>query len=130
MVTKTVTAVALCAVLAGCAATDPADDPNDDTRTTTRSNDCFSAERVSGFNVLGRDALLVYSPNRSCAYLVTVRACMNLRSTIRLAFQDRDGRICGFGDDRLLTDSAYDERCLISGVEKLTPERMLIVAPD
>ena len=125
---KALTACAISILLlGGCATTGE----NEDGPSRARSNDCFNSDRVAGYKVLSRDTLLVWSPSRACAYLVGVGAgCHSLRSTFRAGFADRDGRICGFADDRFVTDDSLGGDCLVTSVEKLTPERMLVVAPD
>lgn len=106
--------------------------PNDTDsgRERLRGSDCFSSDRVSDYKAISKDLLLVWSPNRHCAYAVGIGiGCSGIRSASGIAFSDRDGRICGFPDDKVILAGAFSEDCSITAVEKLTPERLLILAP-
>lgn len=76
---------------------------------------------VRDFSVLDDEALLLYTSARNRAYYVEVTgACPGLRSAFQLGFEDRDGRLCGFGLDAIvLSGGAFSERCPISRIHKL-----------
>lgn len=121
-------AVALAAILSASCANLP--EGEDSGRERLRGSDCFSADRVSDYKAISKDLLLVWSPNRHCAYAVGLGiGCSGVRSASGIAFRDRDGRICGFPDDKIILAGAFAEDCSITAVEKLTPERLLILAP-
>jgi len=76
---------------------------------------------VRDFSVLDDDALLLYTSARNRAYYVEVTAaCPGLRSAFQIGFEDRDGRLCGFGLDAIVIGGgAFSDRCPISRIHKL-----------
>lgn len=76
---------------------------------------------VRDFSVLDDEALLLYTTARNRAYYVEVTGiCLGLRSAFQLGFEDRDGRLCGYGMDAIIiADGAFSERCPISRIHKL-----------
>jgi hypothetical protein len=67
---------------------------------------CFFARDVQDFRELGRDALLVYAPDRDRAYRVQVAPpSFNLRNAWEIAFTGGGGRICGNAGERLVLRS-------------------------
>lgn len=76
---------------------------------------------VRDFSVLNDEALLLYTTARNRAYYVEVTGiCPGLRSAFQLGFEDRDGRLCGYGLDAIIiAGGAFSERCPISRIHKL-----------
>ncbi|NNF52100.1 MAG: hypothetical protein HKN59_06650 [Gammaproteobacteria bacterium] len=76
---------------------------------------------VRDFSVLDDDALLLYTSARNRAYYVEIAGiCPGLNSAFQIGFEDRDGRLCGFGLDAIiLGGGAFSERCSISRIHKL-----------
>lgn len=83
-------------------------------------SDCVFGN-VRDFSVLDDEALLLYTSARNRAYYVEVSGvCPGLRSAFQLGFEDRDGRLCGFGLDALIiAGGAFSERCPIARIHKL-----------
>lgn len=76
---------------------------------------------VRDFSVLDDEAMLLYTTARNRAYYVEVTGvCPGLRSAFQIGFEDRDGRLCGFGADAvIIAGGAFSDRCPISRIHKL-----------
>jgi hypothetical protein len=73
----------------------------------TGESACFYAEQVQNFRVLDRSNLIVYAPNESNAYRVTISPpSTDLRFTDTVAFRPAAGRICGYAGQRLVVGAA------------------------
>lgn len=82
---------------------------------------CFFARDVQDFRELGRDALLVYAPDRDRAYRVQVAPpSFNLRNAWEIAFTGGGGRICGNAGERLvLRSGGSSEQLAVIDVRRL-----------
>lgn len=117
----------LLAVLAltGCATQE-----NTGSRIPSGGNDCFRANAIYDWKALNDQALIVWSPGRSCAYRVDLaHRCMGLRFTEDIGFRDRDGRICPFGGDAIIVPGAAGEQCSIASIKRLTAEELDLLFP-
>lgn len=80
-------------------------------------NDCFRANSISNFEILDRENLVVFAPSRRSPYWVKVAGfCQELRYAHEIGFDSRDGRICSYGGDAIVTD---DSRCSILSIHRL-----------
>jgi hypothetical protein len=94
-------------------------------------NDCFWANYIHNWKVVDDQTLIVWSPNRSCPYLVELATrCMSIRFTEDLGFYDRDGRICPFGGDAVIVPGPTGDRCSIASITKLSPGELEMLLAD
>ena len=109
----------LCALMtvAGAAQAKPATGDNSD------GNACVFIRSVSDYRVLDASNLIVWAPNRRHAYLVELSMPLHsARSAFELALVDRnrDGRLCGFGMDRIAVyDSVFPQSSTVVGMTRL-----------
>lgn len=110
-------AVAVAAVLAGCAASGERDSTA--MRTTPIATDCFNVSLARDFRYLDDHNLIVYAPARQAYHLELTQACFGLRNVTRLALRSRMDRMCGFAGDSVIIDGAFSERCSVLSVRRL-----------
>lgn len=93
-----------------CSSGGLAGEPDNDTKsrdnlpvdTDGLKSGCFYAREVSNWDVLNRNYLIAYAPNKSRAYLVSFSPpSFELRSAATIGFEGGD-RICGRPGDRLV----------------------------
>lgn len=91
-------------------------------------DDCFWANSTYSWRPVDDEKLIVWSPSRSCPYLVEfVRRCNGIRFTDDIAFHDRDGRICPYGGDAVIVPGPSGDRCSIASITRLTPDDAAIL---
>ncbi len=88
-------------------------------------NDCVRTSLVSDWDSLDERNLIVYESGRRPYHVELTRACFGLDFSTMIAFYDRgnDGRICGYGLDRVLVDRTIPESCSVAAVDELTAEQ-------
>jgi hypothetical protein len=118
--------LAISFVLAACASQD-----GGEARIPSGGSDCFWANNIHNWKTMDDQTLIVWSPNRSCPYLVELsRRCLGIRFTEDLVFYDRDGRICPFGGDAVIVPGTAGDRCSIASIRKLSSEELEILLAD
>jgi hypothetical protein len=88
-------------------------------------NDCVRTSLVSDWESLDERNLIVYESGRRPYHVELTRACFGLDFSTMVAFYDRgnDGRICGYGLDRVIVDRTIPESCSVAAVDELTDEQ-------
>jgi Family of unknown function (DUF6491) len=86
-------------------------------------NACIFINSVGQYRVLDRDSVVIWAPGRRNAYLVELNMPLfGLEGAWQMAMidHDRDGRLCGFGFDRLgVRDQSRPESSTIKTMSKL-----------
>jgi hypothetical protein len=112
--------VAVVCTASGCATT-----PGDAGDGPSGARECVSQSRISSFEALDPSRMLIYGPGQKEAYLAELGAgCagMDRRSTISFVDGDRNGSICGLGNDSVaFKDGPRIANCSIRSMIKLTP---------
>jgi hypothetical protein len=92
-------------------------------------NACVFFRSIDDFRALDRDHLIIWAPSRRDAYLVELGMPLpDLTFSTRLALVDSngDGRLCGFGMDRVIVGSAiFPQRSTIMGMTRLDEAALL-----
>ncbi len=83
-------------------------------------NDCFLARIVTDWRPLDSRNLIVFTGRRAPYHVELSRESTNLRFRDRIAFTDRDGRICPFGGDSIVINGAMPDRISISSIRRLS----------
>ena len=125
-VTTVPIAVLVIVGLASCAT-------QDDSSATIPSggDDCFWANSIHDWRAIDDQTLIVWSPSRSCPYLVELaRRCMSIRFTEDIGFYDRDGRICPYGGDAVIVPRDAGDRCSIASIKRLSPGDLEMLLAD
>ena len=88
-------------------------------------NDCVRTSLVSDWDSLDERNLIVYESGRRPYHVELTSACFGLDFSTMVAFYDRgnDGRICGYGLDRVIVDRTIPESCSVAAVDELTDEQ-------
>jgi len=125
-ITIVLVAVVVIVGLASCATQD------DSSKTIPSSgNDCFWANSIHNWKVIDDESLIVWSPSRSCPYLVELaRRCLSIRFTEDLGFYDRDGRICPYGGDAVIVPGPTGDRCSIASIRRISPDELNVLLAD
>ncbi len=107
----------------GCAATATTD--AGDRAAAERSTDCVRTSLIRDWDSLDERNLIVYELGRRPYHVELAQSCFGLNFETMIGLYDRrgDGRICGFGLDRIIVDSAIPEGCSIVAVDELTEEQ-------
>lgn len=110
------------AVAAGCAAGQTtAEAPRSERR------DCFSANSVSGFSPVGRDAVVVRVGASRQYRLELAGFCPDVDWSWRIALRTRGGSswICqGMDAELIIPSPSGRQSCLVTAVRRLTPEEI------
>lgn len=117
----------LAASLAGCASTAPT--TAGDRAAAEVQTDCVRTALVRDWDVLDPRNLIVYESGRRPYHIELAQSCFGLDFATMIAVYDRggDGRICGYGFDRIIVDRAIPERCSVAGVDELTEEQAALL---
>ena len=83
-------------------------------------NDCFFANTITDWRPLDNMNLVVFTGRRQPYHVQLAMRSMSLRFEDRIAFTDRDGRICPFGGDSIVVNGALRERIPIASIRRLT----------
>jgi hypothetical protein len=120
---STLACAAVALALAGCAAT-PTTEAGDRTA-AERDTDCIRTSLITDWNALDDRNLIVYESGRRPYHVELAQSCFGLDFETMIGLYDRrgDGRICGFGLDRVIVDRAIPEGCGIAAVDELTDEQ-------
>lgn len=107
----------------GCAGTPPQE--AGDRAAAERQTDCIRPSLVRDWDALDDRNLIVYESGRRAFHVELAQSCFGLDFDTMIGLYDRrgDGRICGFGLDRVVVDSAIPEGCSIAAVDELTEEQ-------
>ena len=107
---------------AGCAAT--ATDAGD-RAAAERETDCIRTSLINDWQALDERNLIVYESGRRPYHVELAQTCFGLDFETMIGLYDRrgDGRICGFGLDRVIVDRTIPEGCSIAAVDELTDEQ-------
>lgn len=111
------------ALAAGCAGA-PATTAGD-RAAAPEETDCLRTSLIRDWDVLDERNLIVYESNRPYRVELT-QTCFGLDFAQMIGFYDRsaDGRICGYGRDRLVVDrTAIPQDCSVAAVDELTEEQ-------
>jgi hypothetical protein len=110
------------AVAAEPAASKPAGNENSPSTNTADTNACTWSSSIDDWRRLDDRTLIVWA-SRDNAYLVELSMPLfDLGSTESLAIEDHnhDGRVCGFGMDRvIIPHSGYPQSAIISSMKRL-----------
>lgn len=108
---------------AGCAGALPQD--AGDRAAAERETDCIRTSLVRDWEALDDRNLIVYESGRRAYHVELAQSCFGLDFDTMIGLYDRrgDGRICGFGLDRVIVDGAIPEGCSIAAVDELTEEQ-------
>jgi hypothetical protein len=124
-----VTVAALAALLAG---TSLAATERTAPQLPANDNACVFFRTLYDWQVLDDRHLLIWAPGEPDPYQVELATPLNgLRFAHTLAFVDRnaDGRLCGFGMDRIaLTDAPVQQDATIAGITKLDATTLAALA--
>ena len=106
----------------GCAATATTD--AGDRAAAERETDCIRTSLIQDWDALDERNLIVYASRRPY-HVELAQTCFGLDFETMIGLYDRrgDGRICGFGLDRVIVDRAIPEGCSIAAVDELTDEQ-------
>jgi hypothetical protein len=117
------------ALAAGCAGA-PTTTAGDRTAAGDRAaavekNDCLRTALISDWDALDERNLIVYESGRRPYHVELTQSCFGLDFATMIAFYDRgaDGRVCGYGFDRLIVDRTIPENCSVAAVDELTDEQ-------
>jgi len=89
--------------------------------------DCVFFRTIDNWQVLDDSSLVLWTSGDRDAYLVTLfRPSPELPFAIDLALQDgnRDGQLCAFGGDAVITDGPTSERLTINTLTKLSEKQL------
>lgn len=111
--------VTLSVLLAACAGT-----TDRESARSVSDEDCFFARSVSDWRALDDESLVVFAGRRNPYYIELAVACTSLRFRETIAFSDRDGLICSYGGDAVLTEDTVPQRCLIASVRGISEEEL------
>lgn len=117
----------LAAALAGCASNAPTTTAGD-RAAAEEENDCLRTSLIRDWDVLDQRSLIVYESRRP--YHVELgETCFGLDFATMIAVYDRsgDGRICGYGLDRVIVDRTIPESCSVAAVDELTDEQATLL---
>ena len=90
-----------------------------------RDTDCIRTRLITDWDALDERNLIVYETGRRPYHVELAQACYGLDFETMIGLYDRrgDGRICGFGLDRVIVDRVIPEGCSIAAVDELTDEQ-------
>jgi Family of unknown function (DUF6491) len=96
----------------------------DDRAAAERETDCVRTSLIRDWEALDERNLIVYEGRRPY-HVELAQTCFGLDFETMIGLYDRrgDGRICGFGLDRVIVDRAIPEDCSIAAVDELTDEQ-------
>jgi hypothetical protein len=116
--------VLLGAPLAGCAATATTGDAGD-RAAAERETDCIRTSLINDWEALDERNIIVYETRRRPYHVELAQSCFGVNFETMIGLYDRrgDGRICGFGFDRVIVDGSIPEGCSIAAVDELTDEQ-------
>ena len=108
---------------AGCSTTAATD--AGDRAAAERDTDCVRTSLIRDWEALDDRNLIVYESGRRPYHVELAQACFGLNFETMIGLYDRraDGRICGFGFDRVIVDGAIPEGCSVAAVDGLTEEQ-------
>jgi len=88
-------------------------------------SDCLRISLIRDWDAIDDRNLIVYELGRRPYRVELTQACFGLDFATMIAFYDRgaDGRICGYGLDRLIVDRTIPENCSVAAVDELTEEQ-------
>ena len=89
-----------------------------------RETDCVRTALIRDWESLDERNLIVYEGRRPY-HVELAQTCFGLDFETMIGLYDRrgDGRICGFGLDRVIVDRAIPDGCSIAAVDELTDEQ-------
>ena len=107
----------------GCA-TEPTGSERADRAARVSETDCVRTSLITDWDDLDERNLIVWEGRRPY-HVELAQACIGIDFANMIAFYDRsaDQRICGFGLDRVIVDSAIPESCSVAAVDELTDEQ-------
>ena len=86
---------------------------------------CFYVREVNDWEALNRVNLIIYAPNKSRAYLVTISSpAVSLRSSSNIAFTGVRNRICGRPGERLVVGVGTSREYAVMDVRRLDKEML------
>jgi hypothetical protein len=118
------TLIYIVAVLAAGCAGNPATNAGDRAAAVAET-DCVRTSLISDWDALDERNLIVYEGRRRPYHVELSQSCLGLDFATMIAFYDRraDGRICGYGFDRVIVDRTIPEDCGVAAVDELTEEQ-------
>jgi hypothetical protein len=98
-----------------------ADELDEEVKAGQAKHGCFYARQANDFDVLDKQNFIVYAPTKSKAYRVRIaRPSNELRFAEGIAFEGRDGRVCGHaGETVALRRGRGGQRYSITDVWRL-----------
>jgi hypothetical protein len=96
-----------------------------DRAAAVEKTDCLRTALISDWDALDDRNLIVYESGRRPYHVELTQSCLGLDFATMIAFYDRgaDGRVCGYGFDRLIIDRTIPESCSVAAVDELTDEQ-------
>ena len=109
------------ALAAGCATAPTAGDR----AAAPAKTDCLRPSLIRDWDALDQRNLIVYETGGRPYHVELTQSCFGLDFAEMLGFYDRrgDGRICGYGLDRVIVDRSIPESCSVAAVDELTDEQ-------
>jgi hypothetical protein len=97
-----------------------------DGRTTYQSyDDCIFARAITDWRPLDNMNLVVFTGRRQAYHVQLTMRSTSLRFEDRLAFTDRDGRICPYGGDSIVVNGMMPDRIPIASIRRLTETQLV-----
>ena len=97
-----------------------------DGRTTYQGyNDCIFARAITDWRPLDNMNLVVFTGRRQAYHVQLTMRSTSLRFEDRLAFTDRDGRICPYGGDSIVINGMMPDRIPIASIRRLTEAQLV-----
>jgi hypothetical protein len=90
-------------------------------------NDCFFARTLQDWRPLDDSNLILFAAGRRPYHVELVRPAMSLSFNDAIRIYDRDGNICPYGGDAIITDDFMPERIAIRSMRRLTDDELLEV---
>ena len=87
-----------------------------------RGSDCISIRTIRDYTALDDKNLLIWASPKRPYFVRLFTPAWGLRSSFQLGTVSRDDRLCPYGGDALVFDSAGRETSRIASIRRVTPE--------
>ncbi|HSG66829.1 MAG TPA: DUF6491 family protein [Gammaproteobacteria bacterium] len=97
----------------------------DDGTTYQGYNDCIFTRAITDWRPLDNMNLVVFTGRRQAYHVQLTMRSTSLRFEDRLAFTDRDGRLCPYGGDSIVINGMMPDRIPIASIRRLTEAQLV-----
>lgn len=88
-----------------------------------RGSDCILIRTVRDYSPLDNQHLLIHGPAKRAYFVTLFRPAFEMRGSMGLRFDSRDGQLCPYGGDSIIFGGISNERVNVQSISRITAEQ-------